>query len=342
MGSLSLCLNPVEDPADACPREGLKRETAEDGKELVFDHGAPFFSVTNAEVLDLVSGWEARGLVTEWKDKFGVFDRLSNKFVDSETGVQGKRYVGVPGMNSVCKALCNEPGVDSKFGVGVGKMEWLNDENSWMLIGYDGSSLGQFSGVVASDKNLASPRLGQPPPLDTNLVPELALGLRDIPVNPCFALMLAFSESLQSIPVKGFSIKNSEILSWAHCDSSKPGRSTSPERWVLHSTADYARKIIAQTGLAKPSSSTLAKVAEELYKEFESTGLNIPKPFFTKAHRWGSAFPAVSIARDETCLFDKQKRVAVCGDFCVSPSVEGAILSGCAAASKLVKMCSSL
>lgn len=28
------------------------------------------------------------------------------------------------------------------------------------------------------------------------------------------------------IPVKGFSFKNSEILSWAHCDSSKPGRST--------------------------------------------------------------------------------------------------------------------
>ena len=27
------------------------------------------------------------------------------------------------------------------------------------------------------------------------------------------------------IPLKGFSIKNSEVLSWAHCDSSKPGRS---------------------------------------------------------------------------------------------------------------------
>jgi predicted NAD/FAD-dependent oxidoreductase len=58
------------------------------------------------------------------------------------------------------------------------------------------------------------------------------------------------------------------------------------ERWVLHSTANYARGIIAQTGLQKPSSATLTKVAEELFQEFQSIGLNIPRPFFMKAHRW--------------------------------------------------------
>lgn len=31
---------------------------------------------------------------------------------------------------------------------------------------------------------------------------------------------------ISQIPVKGFSFKNSNILSWAFCDSSKPGRST--------------------------------------------------------------------------------------------------------------------
>ncbi|CAM8990614.1 unnamed protein product [Rhodiola kirilowii] len=338
-------------------RMSQRRETTEDGKELVFDHGAPFFLVNNDEVLDLCSGWEKRGLVTEWMDKFGVFDRSSNKFIDPVMGRQGKRYVALPGMNSICKALSNEPGVESKYGVGVGKMEWLNDENMWMLIGYDGSTLGRFAGVVASDKNVVSSRIkevtGRAPPLDINLVPELAVRLQDVPVNPCFVLMMAFSESLQSIPIKAFSIRNSEILKWAHCDSSKPGRSSSQfvstadgynynECWILHSTSEYARTIIAQTGLGKPSSSTLAKVAEELLGEFQSTDLNIPKPFFAKAHRWGSAFPTVSVAKDERCLFSEQKRIAICGDFCVSPSVEGAILSGSAAASKLAKICSCL
>lgn len=58
------------------------------------------------------------------------------------------------------------------------------------------------------------------------------------------------------------------------------------ERWVLHSTAEYAESIIAQTGLKKPSDVTLNKVAEELFQEFQRTGTKISQPFFKKAHRW--------------------------------------------------------
>ncbi|KAK7848939.1 protoporphyrinogen oxidase 2 [Quercus suber] len=317
-------------------RMSQRREVSEDGKELVFDHGAPFFTVNNAEVLGLVREWESRGLVAEWKQ------RLT------------KRYVGVPGMNAICKALCQEPGVERKFGVGVGRMEWLESENLWSLTGLDGQNLGQFQGVVASDKNIVSPRFtsvtGRPPPLAK---------LQDIPVIPCFALMLAFAEPLSAIPIKGFTMINSEVLSWAHCDSSKPGRSAASERWVLHSTMEYANSVIAQTGLQKLSEATLKKVAEEIFHEFQSTGLSISQPFFKKAHRccsfwkrlvpgfqlrfWrGSAFPATSIAKEEKCLWEKNKRLAIAGDFCVSPNIEGAIVSGIAAASKLTEMLSCL
>lgn len=56
----------------------------------------------------------------------------------------------------------------------------------------------------------------------------------------------------------------------------------------------------------------------------------------------GSAFPAASIAPEEKCLWDRSKRLAICGDFCVSPNVEGAIDSGLAAALKLRESVSSL
>lgn len=56
----------------------------------------------------------------------------------------------------------------------------------------------------------------------------------------------------------------------------------------------------------------------------------------------GSAFPATSIAKEEKCLWDGNKRLAICGDFCVSPDVEGAIVSGMAAASKLSEVLSCL
>lgn len=58
------------------------------------------------------------------------------------------------------------------------------------------------------------------------------------------------------------------------------------ECWVLHSTAEYAKGIISQTGLQKPSSDTLVKVAQELFEAFRGTGLHIPQPLFMKAHRW--------------------------------------------------------
>lgn len=49
----------------------------------------------------------------------------------------------------------------------------------------------------------------------------------------------------------------------------------------------------------------------------------------------GSAFPATSIAPEQKCLWNANKILAICGDFCVSPDVEGAIDSGLAAALKL-------
>lgn len=327
-------------------RMSQRRETTVDGRELLFDHGAPYFTASNVDVLGLIRDWESRGLVAEWKENFGSFDFGSKQFGNIEKEGTIKKYVGVPGMNSICRALCNEPGVDRKFGVDVGRLEWLDDENSWSLTGSDGQYLGHFKGVVASDKNIVSPRFtnvtGRPPPLDLSLVPELAMKVKEIPVNPCFALMLAFEEPLSLIPVKGFSFNNSEVLSWAFCNSSKPERSTISEQWVLHSTDKYAKGVIAQLGLQKPSNAALANVADELLQEFQATGLDICQPFFKKAHRWGSAFPATSIAGEEKCLWDGRKRLAICGDFCVSPNVEGAILSGMAAASKFSEIFSGL
>ena len=49
---------------------------------------------------------------------------------------------------------------------------------------------------------------------------------------------------------------------------------------------EYAQRIIAQTGLQKLSDATLTKVAEELFQELQSLGLDISHPIFKKAHRW--------------------------------------------------------
>lgn len=62
----------------------LCREVSEGGEELLFDHGAPFFTAISNEVQGLVCEWESRGLVAEWKGNFGSFDCISSKFKDIE------------------------------------------------------------------------------------------------------------------------------------------------------------------------------------------------------------------------------------------------------------------
>ncbi|KAK1279643.1 hypothetical protein QJS04_geneDACA014957 [Acorus gramineus] len=317
-------------------------ETTHDDPRRRGDGTRPWTTVLHRSVAVLVRETSRGGSERAWKERSR--DKGGSGFVEAEEVGVMKRYVGVPGMNSMCKALCSETGVEAKFGVTVGKLEWVEERREWSLMGLDGSDLGCFDGAVASDKNVVSSRFtgvhGKPPPLDIlKLAPDVAVKLHDVPVRPCFALMLAFSESLSSIPFKAFSFKNSNVLSWAFCDSSKPGRSVgNGECWVLHSTADYATSVITKTGLQKPSSETLSLVAGELFQEFRSMGLHIPQPFFMRAHRWGSAFPAASVGGDDKCLFIKSKKMVICGDFCASPNVEGAILSGKRAASKLLEM----
>lgn len=70
-------------------------------------------------------------------------------------------------MNSFI--LCS--GVESKFGISIGRIEWLEKEKLWRVMGLDGQNHGQYEGVVASDKNIVSSRFtdvtGRPPPLGT-------------------------------------------------------------------------------------------------------------------------------------------------------------------------------
>ncbi|CAI9757822.1 unnamed protein product [Fraxinus pennsylvanica] len=152
------------------------REIAEDGRELLFDHGVPCFSLnaSNSEVQSLVNNWKSRGFVAEWKEKFDSFDCGAKKFLKIEEKGVNKKYVGVPGMNSICRALCHEARVESKFGLSIRRLEWLDDDDSWSLMGLDAQEL------------------------DLNMVSEVALKLKEILVISCFALMLAFEHPLSS------------------------------------------------------------------------------------------------------------------------------------------------
>lgn len=320
-------------------RMSQRRERTSDGKLHYFDHGAQYFTVKDAVVQRLVDKWEAAGVVAEWKGRFGTYDASTKSFI-GDANLLKKRYVGVPGMNAICQAFSQQPGVEAKFSVTVAKLDWREEQKVWMLADKNGQDLGEFWAVVATDKNMASPRFfiqnGLPPPLVGAGVPSLAEKVAGVTSSSSFAVMLTFPQYLTSVPFDGFTIIGSKVLAWAARDSSKPGRDklSIGECWVLQSTPEYAQEVIEEAGLDKPSEELLSAVTHTLLEDFKDIG-ETPAPLFAKAHRWGSAFPKASIAMEEKCLVDEGRRIAVCGDFCLGPKVECAILSGLAAAEKI-------
>lgn len=60
-------------------------------------------------------------------------------------------------------------GVETRFGQGIGRLDWLVDRNAWSLTSMDGNDAGLYTGVVATDKNTFLSRFtdvtGKQPPI---------------------------------------------------------------------------------------------------------------------------------------------------------------------------------
>lgn len=102
-----LLTNYYEKEVFTCVIVCSSREISEDGKELLFDHGAPYFTVSNPDVLELVHEWESGGLVAEWKVNFSSFDCVSNKFFDIQQVCGHSLYMySCSRLYMLCRHVC--------------------------------------------------------------------------------------------------------------------------------------------------------------------------------------------------------------------------------------------
>ena len=139
-------------------------------------------------------------------------------------------------------------------------------------------------------------------------------------------MMLAFPSSL-GLDFDGAFVHGSPS-SWIARNSSKPGRNAKAETWLLQSSAEWTH-----AHLDEPAES----IAQLLIEEFWSAiGLSATSADYSVAHRWRYALPPEPLV--ESCLFDSEMQVAACGDWCGGPRprVEGAFLSGVAAAGRVM------
>ena len=268
-----------------------------------------------------------------------------------------RRYCGNPSSNSICKEMTDTIKDRCVYSTRVCGMERC--AQGWQLRGVVGkedreTDLGCFNVVIWSSPSNGHDKwnrlYGMPPPISAQTAPTLGPTLAELDVfEPCFSVMLVFDRKLLELPFDLAFVKGSDKLAKVVCDSCKPGRQEllpSPEwqTWVLLSNTEYAKHVLSTAPPGSAPAALLEQVAAELVAAlrdasqplFDAASSVMPEPIFAKGHRWGAAYPA-AIMREPT-LSEPGLGILVCGDFCVSPDIEGAVKSGYAAAEAAAKM----
>ncbi|TWT46741.1 NAD(P)/FAD-dependent oxidoreductase [Botrimarina hoheduenensis] len=290
-----------------------------------FDHGAQYFTVRDERLAARVEGWLASGVVAEWRP------RLSSLVCDA-AGVRAgnppperTRYVGTPGMNALGKALADEAtqhGATIVTGVRVTPPK--PTAGRWRLTGEQGDPLGDFSRVVVTT----------PAPQAAELLvasPALANAAKSVITTGCWTAMVAFPEPLDPGFDAAFIAGSADHtpLSWVARNGSKPGRPAAAETgdcWVLHGSSEWS-----QANLELDPADAVDRLLEGFW---QATSLRAVPIAYRAGHRWRYALPETPLA--ERAPSDAPRGLYAAGDWCGGPRVEGAFLSGLAAAEKVL------
>jgi len=269
-----------------------------------FDHGAQYFTARDPAFRAFLDAHVPPDCHAPWDARFAVLE--GGRLVEETPWTT--RYVGVPDMNAVARALAGR--LEVRSGARVEAL--AGTEGRWDLVDDAGTSHGPFDWVVATAPAPQSAAIlrGRSP---------IATELDRVAMRPCDALMLA-PASGAAFPADGIRCKHS-VLGWVANDGSKPGRGPGPSL-VIHSSHDWAD---AHRDDDPASVSTALKDAAA-----GAFGLDLGAVVAESLHRWLYAAPAEPLG--VPCLVDGLARLAACGDWCVASKVEGAFLSGDACA----------
>jgi predicted NAD/FAD-dependent oxidoreductase len=274
-----------------------------------FDHGAQYFTARNPRFADRVKSWQRRGAVAAWRGRI-VEVRADGALVPKEGT---SRYVGVPGMSQLARDLASGVKVVANTRVdGIRR----RGGSQWQL-NSGASVLGGFDAVVSS---APAPQAAE---LLREAAPALAKECDAVEALPTWAVMAAFSAPLP-LGFDAAFVENSP-LAWVARNSSKPMREESRESWVLHADATWSS---AHLEVLKDD------VARWLLEAFSDlVGRPGLRPVELEAHRW--RYARSREPRCDGCLSDSDAPLVVCGDWLSGDRIEGAFLSGLAAAEKL-------
>ncbi|KAE8805518.1 hypothetical protein D1007_18446 [Hordeum vulgare] len=298
----------------------------DDGRRLVFDHAAQFFTASDRRFQKLVDEWVEKGLAREWRGAIGELEAGGHfTAIPSST----PRYIGVRGMRPLADAMLPEDDL-----IKVVRPSWISKlepfNGLWRLFESE-KPQGQYDAVVIAHNGKCANRL-----LSTSGLPQLTRQMKRLELSSVWALLAAFDDPLP-IPqdnsygtFEGAFVKDIDSLSWMANNTQKifPLETNRPECWTFFSTASYGKKNkVPQENIPN---ATAEKVKREMLGGVElALGLSkgsLQRPFYTRVQLWGAALPMNTPG--VPCIFDPQGRAGICGDWLTGSSIEAAVLSG--------------
>jgi hypothetical protein len=271
------------------------------------DHGAQYFTASDPSFQAELADWIDAGVAAVWQARLTVLGGNGRHVPDSTLS----RYVGVPRMTAPCRWLARDMPLALQHTV----IAINREAGGWRLHTAEHGELPTLYGGIV----LAVPP-AQAAPLLKEAAPALAELAGAVRMRASWALMLQYPAPL-ALPFDAAFV-NHGPLRWIARDNSKPGRDGS-ETWLLHATAEWSEAHLESAPEA---------VADMLIAAFRSTGA--PPPSSWSAHRWRYADGGIEPPPGHAC--DAGRRIALCGDWLNGGKVEGAWLSGRAAARALL------
>jgi len=269
--------------------------------DAVFDHGAQFITGRDDRFLQSLRAWEKAGCAMEWCRGFG------------EDQAGHLRWRGAPGMTGIAKDLAL--GLDVRLQHQITALK--RESGVWIAETKDGVSLPARAVIQTAPVPQALAMFdegGWTPD------PEMRQRLEAITYERCLVAMALLKDSSKVPPPGGLSLKDGPIA-WLG-DNHQKGISKHPAV-TIHATPEYS--------LTNWDRDRLEVAAELIDVAAPWIGRDVRE---FQAHGWKFSRP---IQTDECgCLVVNEAPLMImAGDAFSTPRVEGAALSGWAAAGKL-------
>lgn len=291
-------------------RAGGRMSTRQSRSGVQFDHGCQYFTAADDRFLRYVRAWEAQGVVSPWQGR--IVDLADGQMTERLS--DSPRYVGSPQMQSIARHLARE--LDVREGIELAAIR--QSESGWNLRDVHGGVIDAFDSVICA---VPAPQAAV---LLSN-VPDLAAAAARVTMTHCWTLMAAFEEPVDW-PADGAVVSDSPIA-WIARDSSKPGRDSARDCWVIQASDDFSVAHLEQSAEA---------MCERLLTEFlDLVNARGTVPCYAQAHRWRYAIPATPAATES--VFDEERMIGLCGDWLSGRRVEAAFLSGAAATGHILR-----